>query len=347
MLERGNSNKNCAIFNYWWAWRDAHGASLTALALYKLVEELGFSPCLIMTVFKGDSVEKCRRGRHFRFIGRYAKFTEENYITAEEYERLNDQFQYFILGSDQVLRVEWVPDEWFFYSIRNDKTKIIMSGSFGTNVLKASKERLNRIKKYLDQFSAISLRELDGIEVYNRYFGKREDIEWIMDPVFLIDPVFYYQLINNHLKSIDICSNKDIIFFYILDITSDILELRDKLSNHFNVIILEDDQSLVAEDFLYIVANCKMVITDSYHGMCFSIIFNKPFYCIYNRMRGISRVDTIKEALDLSNVIIPHERVSTFDFIVPTIDYTNINEIIKKERKRGRDWLEKKLKNYM
>lgn len=337
-------NKKCAIFNYWWAWRDAHGASLTALALYQLVEELGYDPCLIMSVFGVDDIDKCKSGRHFRFISKYAKYSEKNYCMREEYEELNKEFQYFIVGSDQVLRVEWVPDEWFLYPIRSDKTKIVMSGSFGGNILSASEKRINRVANYLKDFSAVSVRELDGIEVYNRYFGHRADIEWIMDPVFLINPIYYNKLINNRSKNVEIQNyEKEVIFFYILDNTSELVELKNRICDKYDVIILEDNQNLMAEDFLHIVANCKMVITDSFHGMCFAIIFNKPFYCIYNKMRGTSRIDTIKKIFLLEDVILDIECIDTCDFAIPEIDYAEINKIIKRERKKGRNWLKEKL----
>lgn len=337
-------NKKCAIFNYWWSWQDAHGASLTALALYRLVEELGYDPCLIMTVFRGMSIEQCKEGRHFKFIEKYVKYSEKNYQTAEEYEELNNEFQYFIVGSDQVLRVEWVPDEWFLYPIRGDKTKIIMSGSFGGNMLTASEKRISRVSKYLEDFSAVSVRELDGIEVYNRYFSHRTDIEWIIDPVFLIEPIFYYELMNNHSKNVEIENyGKEVIFFYILDSTPELIELKNKISDQYDVVILEDNQSLMAEDFLYIVANCKMVITDSFHGACFSIILNKPFYCIYNKLRGTSRIDTIKKIFQLEDMVLDYECIDECNFDIPQIDYTTINKIIEKERQRGRNWLKEKL----
>lgn len=341
-------NKKCAIFNYWWAWRDAHGASLTALALYKLIEELGYDPCLIMTVYGGESVERCKQGRHFRFIQKYVIYTEKNYRTGEEYEELNNQFEHFIVGSDQVLRVEWVPDEWFLYSIQGDKNKIIMSGSFGGNTLAASEKRIGRVAKYLEDFSAVSVREKDGIEVYNRYFGHRDDLEWIMDPVFLINPDFYYELMDNRSKQNDLSNyEKDIILFYILDTTSETIKLREKIAEMYDVIIVDDSEELMAEDFLYILANCKMVVTDSFHGMCFSVILNKPFYCIYNKLRGTSRINTIRKVFNLEDNVLEFECIDTCDFKVPEIDYTNINKIIEKERQRGRNWLKQKLEAHV
>lgn len=337
-------DKRCAIFNYWWAWGDAHGASLTALALYKLIEELGYKPCLIMTVFKGMDVEQCKRGRHFKFISQYAKYSEKNYQTGEDYEELNSQFQHFIVGSDQVLRLEWVPDEWFLYSISSSKNKIMMSGSFGGNRINASEQRINRVAEYLQDFSAVSVREKDGIEVYYRYFGKRDDLEWIMDPVFLIHPQFYKELINQNLRcdEFEQCA-KESILFYILDYTPEIECLKKKISVQYNVNIIEDSEDLRAEDFLYLVDNCKMVITDSFHGMCFSIILNRPFYCVYNKMRGTSRVDTIRELLGLNSVVFDLESVPSCEFDIPQIDYNRINGILEKERERGKNWLKNNL----
>lgn len=343
-------SRKCAIINYWWAWADAHGASLTALALYHLIEELGYEPCLITTIGKGESVEKCRAGRHFRFIEKYAAYTEKNYQSKEDYELLNDQFDHFILGSDQVLRTEWVPDEWFLYMIQSGsgcdrKNKIIMSGSFGGKELASSEDRIKRVAGFLQDFSAVSVREKDGIEVYQRYFGKRSDIEWIMDPVFLIDPKFYYELMLNRTGNQDVFEQgKEVVFLYVLDQTPEIEWIKKRISDQFDVVIVEDNEEVMAEDFLYIVSNCKMVITDSFHGTCFSIILNTPFYSIYNKSRGTSRIDTLREVFHLEHVMLEWEQVRKCSFSVPQIDYEQINAIMEKERGRGRNWLETMLK---
>lgn len=342
--------KRCAIINYWWAWADAHGASLTALALYHLLVELGYDPCLITTVDKSTSVEKCKAGRHYKFITKYAAYTEKNYQTREDYEELNGQYDHFILGSDQVLRVEWVPDEWFLYPIKNvgGINKIVMSGSFGGKELASSKDRIKRVAGYLKDFSAVSVREKDGIEVYQRYFGERSDIEWIMDPVFLIDPQFYYELMRNHTNNADVFEQgKEVILLYVLDKTPEMDEVKRKLSDRYDVIIVEDNENLVAEDFLYIVSNCKMVITDSFHGTCFSIILNTPFYSVYNKLRGTSRIDTLRDVFHLEHVILEWEQMKACDFKVPLIDYGQINLIMEKERERGSNWLKNKLEDHL
>lgn len=338
-------NKKCAIFNYWWSWRDAHGASLTALALYKLLEELGYEPYLIITIFRGGgTIEQCKNGRHFRFIKKYARYIDKNYQTEEEYAELGKKFEHFIVGSDQVLRTEWVPDELFLYSVEKNKNKIVMSGSFGGKQLASSEQRIQRIAGYLREFSAISVREKDAIEVYQEYFGEREDIEWIMDPVFLIDSDFYYDLIKNRtVADVNEDYEKKVIFFYVLNMNSEMEKVKQKINETYKTVIVEDGEELMAEDFLYLVANCSMVVTDSFHGMCFSILLNKPFYCIYNKLRGTSRMDTLSEVFCLEDVCLEVEQIDECDFSIPNIDYATINMCIEQERERGRCWLKEKL----
>lgn len=338
--------KKCAIFNYWWSPLDGHGASLTALALYSIVENLGYEPCLIKTMY-GNTIEECESGRHYRFIKKYARMTEKNYITNEEYETLNDEFTHFIVGSDQVFRVEWVPDGWFLNSIDESKNKIAMSASFGVSQLTASEKRLKRVKGYVKRIRSISLRELDGIEVYYKYFGYRDDLQWIMDPVFLVEKSFYKSLQKNSCWNEKQYGGKDIIFFYILDMTVELETLKEHLSNKSDVILIEDTLDLMAEDFLKIMDYCSMVITDSFHGMCFSIIYNKPFYGLYNILRGTSRIETLKKVFPIEHVIVELDELQKFSWEKPIIDYSAVDKIIKIEQKRGIGWLKEKLDKYM
>ncbi len=209
--------KKCAIVNYWWA--DGHGAALTAFALSKLLSEGGFEPCLIKTTI-GVSASECEKGRNFKFIQKYVKCTSKNYITYKDYRDLNKNYNHFLLGSDQVLRLEWVPDEWYFYAIDYKKNIVAVAASFGTNVVRNSKSRIKGISRYLDRFNSVSLRELDGPEVYKTYFGKRRDLSVIADPVFLIAKEEYETLI---LQS-SMCEREPFVFyiFWILQMKAQI-----------------------------------------------------------------------------------------------------------------------------
>lgn len=339
-----NIKNKCAIFNYWWSPLDGHGASLTALALYILVKNMGYSPSLIKTIYYG-TVEEAEAGRHYKFIKRYADVSEKNYITNKDYQTLNDEYTHFIIGSDQVFRIEWVPDEWFLPDIKDSKNKIAMSASFGTDTLIVSEKRLMRIKNYVSRISAISLRELDGEQTFKKYLGYRSDLDWIMDPVFLVDKNLYFEM-DKQSTIKEKYNNKKFIFLYILDMKDEITYLRTNLLNHFHLDIVEDYDDITAEDFLWLIDNSEFIITDSYHGMCFSIIYNKPFYGLYNILRGTSRINTLKEIFPIKENLMEMEDIIECNWSIPNTNYDSINKIIITQATRGKKWLKDKLDGF-
>lgn len=62
--------------------------------------------------------------------------------------------------------------------------------------------------------------------------------------------------------------------------------------------------TLSPEQWLYNIKNCRYMVTDSFHGACFAIIFNKPFICVANRERGISRFESLFDMLGLSSRLV-------------------------------------------
>ena len=331
--------KRCAIINYWWA--DGHGAVLTAFALSKLLEQNGYMPTLIKTTIGGMTNEECEKGRNYQFAKRYVKCTTKNYITPQEYRSLNEEYDHFILGSDQVFRLEWLPEEWFYYYIDYTKNIIAVSASFGIDKINNSRSRIKGIGLYLARFNAISLRENDGRQVYENNFGIRKDLETIMDPVFLVSRSIYDEIIPKEI-SVD---TKEFIFVYVLDWNAEIEEFVKLLGERYGVHIIKETSDTVSEEFLYYIKNCKIVVTDSFHGSCFSIIYNKPFYCFYNVMRGISRINTLKEKFGLSdNLFIQYGQKNLWKTDVPQIDYDIVNKIIEEERSRGSKWIINNLK---
>jgi hypothetical protein len=335
------NKRKCAIINFWWSPLDGHGASLTALALYELVKRTGYtSPVLVETPFY-NTLDEVHSGRHYKFIKRYAQTSKYVYSSHEDFKRLNQFFDDFIVGSDQVFRPEYVPDQWFLPDIDSVKRKVAVSASFGTSNLNLSNKRQSKLAAYLQKFDCISVREIDGINVYLHYFGLRENLAWIMDPVFLIERNFFSRIESNSIRIID----KRYIFFYILDMTSELEKLKNKLDKMFNIVIITDSLSITAEDFLHLVDKCEFVITDSYHGMCFSIIYNKPFIGFYNSERGISRVETLKIVFELNNIYsLSQINEINFDKMY-NIDYEYINKMIIYQRKRGQKWISWALNN--
>ena len=81
-------------------------------------------------------------------------------------------------------------------------------------------------------------------------------------------------------------------------------------------------------------------MTDSFHGACFAIIFNKPFICFVNKQRGMSRFDTLAEAFNIKDRFIDEADDNLLKNLVEEkIDYKTVNEIINFEKERSLIWL--------
>ena len=96
------------------------------------------------------------------------------------------------------------------------------------------------------------------------------------------------------------------------------------------------------EDWIYIIKNSKYFITDSFHGICFSIIFNIPFICVLNEYAGKSRIKSLSKMLRFEDRII-NDITSKIDDKLIDMDFSNINEIMEVEKERSLKWLKNSL----
>ena len=131
------------------------------------------------------------------------------------------------------------------------------------------------IKNLLKNFNGISVREKGSIELIEKHLGIHPIL--VLDPTLLIDKKYYLNLLNYYKGNKPI--NNNYIFTYIIKKEKNVdLFIRNSskvlgyeiYNNNMN------DKNAILK-FIYGIVNCKAVITDSYHGTIFSIIFNKPF----------------------------------------------------------------------
>lgn len=326
------------IINFWWC--DDHGAILTAFALQQFLRKEGFSSELLKCWRYCD--EKKREGGISEvFEKQYMKSSAKTYETYDDIFvgknnlQLNNDYIGFITGSDQVFRPEYVPDSWYLSFVKG-KGKIAAAASFGTDEFICDDiERFKRINDSLKSFDYISVREDSGVVLCKEKFNV--DAAHILDPVFLIDRGEYEKIIHNS----SLKKEKEYIFCYIRDLTPDIKYKIVNMGAENKYEVVWCSENMPIEDFLFNILNCSYMITDSYHGMCFSIIFNKDFLCIKNRERGRARFDSLQRQLCLndSNFLNENERMDK----VEPIDYTGINDRLNKLSEEGKKWLKNAL----
>lgn len=92
-------------------------------------------------------------------------------------------------------------------------------------------------------------------------------------------------------------------------------------------------------DWLGNIAHCKYFITDSYHGVCFALIFNKPFICIDNPLRGSGRFISLLELLHLRDRMLPEHADRIPDGTSLEMNYETINQILQAHMEQSGQWL--------
>lgn len=331
--------KNVCIFNFWWV--SNYGALLTAYAIQSLINKLDYNPLLIDNSYRHNNLISENFAKNFE--QRYLK-TSNKVFLYNDFNNLNKKSNIFITGSDQILRPIAARERLSQYLqdfVSVDSKKITMAASFAVDKKTLLEETdfqiLEKMKTSLKSFDFVSVREKSGVEICKDLFDI--DAEWIIDPVFIMNKFNYDELIKNSTKDF---SNK--IVSYILDPNKRYNKAYKYLEKKYNRKILKTAYSNISvENWLASIKNCEFLITDSFHGMCFAIIFNKPFICITNQKRGATRFESILEMLNIENQCINDINEIYEKDCIFKIDYEKVNRRIAEEAQRGLDFLKKTL----
>ena len=181
--------------------------------------------------------------------------------------------------------------------------KFIYGASLVFEKWKFSKEDEKMAKHLLKNFSGISVRENNSVRLIEENIGFKTQL--VLDPTFLINKEYYINLIKNYQSEIiKQINNNDFIFVYILNNSSKVEKYLTIVKNNlklkiFYLTIFYKNQ---VKEFLYGIINSKAVITDSFHGTVFSIIFKKPFICLHKKNND-NRFNDLAELLNIKNRI--------------------------------------------
>lgn len=340
MAQKANAGSDFAIINWWWA--DDHGAILTAYALQQFISECGYSSELLKC-WCSYSEEKRLNGISNRFSSKYMNISDKVYSTYTDlFEpnnnlELNNKYTAFITGSDQVFRAEWVPDSWFLTFV-NGKGKIAAAASFGTNEFNCpDTDRYNRIRSSIRSFDYLSVREDDGIMLCKKHFDTQA--KHILDPVFLPDVNIYNRIIDSKTEQ------GNYIFCYIRDINDNITAMINRIAKKYSLDVIYCSENMDVDQFILYLSKSQYVITDSYHGLCFSIIYNKTYLCVLNQMRGKSRFESLSRQLHLPDTNFLNDNEIQNRNSIKKIDYEQIQVLLNKNIEFSRQSLKKALED--
>lgn len=250
----------------------------------------------------------------------------------------SENFDGYVVGSDQVWRKEYSPHlETYFLDFLPEQARsasgkeivrVAYAASFGLSHWQFSPQESLRIEELLRRFDAVSVREEDAVDLCRSHLHL--DVERCLDPTLLLRKADYEQLIES------VPQREGGAMIYILDSTdykeSLVRQVCDTLGVEAYRIGFRDEgmvplrERIVpsVESWIAAFRDARMVVTDSFHGVVFSILFHKPFLVVANDSRGRSRFDTLLGDVGLEQRLLDEGASVGPEMIEEQIDYDSV-----------------------
>ncbi|MCB1706412.1 MAG: polysaccharide pyruvyl transferase family protein [Halioglobus sp.] len=290
------------------------------------------------------------------FRDRYLSLSKT--ITSERDIRRYYQSQDFdvlIVGSDQVWRPRYSPSILNYYldfldDVGSNALRISYAASFGVDKWEYNAAATTACQRLLSKFDAVSVREESGVSLCSDFLGF-PGARCVVDPTLLLEKEDYSSLIESRPKSNEYAG----VLVYMLNVSDAKRRLADQVANSLGVDSfsikpdkkidkvkpknLVDCQYPAVEDWLQSFRDASFVVTDSFHGCVFAIIFNKPFVALDNPIRGTSRISSLLRTFRLEKRLVASSGLSVLELLSDPIDWKHVNSVCERKSEEGKLFL--------
>lgn len=329
------------------------GACLVAYALQTAIERCGskaqvinYRPEKKTRPFSGAFRREKAAGRNFeKFRRRFLNLTHVC-RNMDDLSELNASLDSFVVGSDQVWRFRYVYrflQEYLLAFAAPSKTLFSYAASFGTDFWEGNDQATEIMREKLLRFNRISVREESGIAICREAFGS--EAVRVLDPTLLLSAADYAPIIKESQLKLP----GRYVAKMILDETPEAAAEVERLAKEkgWEVVDIYGSRKKIGGkeamlcrpvgDWLKLLQNADYVVTDSFHCVCFSLIFEKQFICVVNPERGISRLDSLLGIFGLRDRLI--DSLKGFRPDGRETDYLQIERLLQVERKKAYRYL--------
>ena len=331
------------------------GNRLQNLALQEILELLG---CSVNTIIRYNEMHDpgCVSKRIRRFIQtlaqtKIAKFRAFNKrikwskfcATADMIsQNVVNNYDFFITGSDQV----WNPHYNFvgtsdLLAFAKPEQRISYAASFGVDEIPDEKKKV--YTENLSQFKALSVREKKGAEIVKELTGREAQI--VLDPTMLLTSEQWSKV---ERKSKFTPKNRYVLVYSLGEKSTDFKNSIKHYANEMEIFDIRTIQKNGREipvgpaEFLYLIHNAELILTDSFHASVFSILYQKRF--ITYKRPGI---DMSSRIVSLANYIGAKDKLDGDNNLDCSngLDYVLVDQLIEREREKSIDFLKKALED--
>ena len=319
---------------------------------YYIIYPLAVCKRLLKRLFLGRDVaifkapHQIVRQHTDRFIHKYIHQYKKRVWTSA----IASRFDVIVVGSDQVWRPAYFqPIEEAFLSFLGDSDikRIAYAASFGVdNCDEYTPEQVKLCSQLLQKFNAVSVRESSGIPLCREYFDV--NAEQMLDPTLLLDADDYRILIKKEKTK----PSEGNMLVYILDKSEEKIALVNRVAKEKGLTPfwmdsdIDDESSPIekrikrpVEQWLRSFDDAEFVLTDSFHGCVFSIIFQKNFVVLKNEGRGLTRFNSLLGIFSLEDRLVSLGNYD--DIIEKVINYKDIDKRLSSYRVCSMDYLKK------
>lgn len=290
-------------------------------------------------------INKAISRKYVHFIKKNVQVTK--LYTLEGLKNKKLDYDLLLVGSDQVWNTTYnngIDDIYYLDFSHNIKKRVSYASSFGKTEFNNYEKSVIRNK--LKNFDYISVRENDA-KLFINELGF-QNVEQVLDPTLLFSMNQWKKLIKGEKKR-----KEKYILIYALDENIEDISLKARnIANEKNLSVIMISNNLTrnrlvdrvycyntVSDFLNLVYNAELIITNSFHGTVFSINFNKQFI-VLKKSKYNSRIESVLNLFNLSDRQIELENIENTNLYNTYISYDKVNIILEKEREKSMNYLE-------
>ena len=278
-----------------------------------------------------------------RFIDQNIKLTRK--VFSDELDAIEKEYSFdaYVVGSDQIWLDYYCPESFLSFVHRPEARRVVYAASCGRASFFNNEAKVQQCCELVKQFDGVSVRENYLVALCKERLGI--DAQWVLDPTMLLRPNDYMAVSENKVGS------KPIVFSYVLDAEKDKERLVETVARVKGCPIVNGNRVMTVctdvskafpsvEDWIWNINRSSFVVTDSFHGTVFSILFNKPFISIGNKKRGTARFQSLLSMFGLENrLLTSYDEDIILDLIHRPIDFTEVNRTIDLERRKSIQFL--------
>ena len=345
----------------------SHGAALQMYALWKTLENLDCEVEVInyvtsvvnhqitknasLSIFKKiknsaiNHIIANSKESFLIFESQVKKYPPES-IGLDEINELADRYDRIIVGSDQVWNPVVTGNDMNFYLkfLSDSSKKATYAPSFGNDDV--AEEDKEEIAKLLADIPYLSAREKQGAEIIKRLTGR--EVPVVLDPTFLLSKSDWKKLEKKPKYK------KEYVLFYTIKPSPALRAFAQRLADEQGLILVtiggrardkfnpkkHSAFGVGPAEFLGLISNAKYVVTNSFHGTAFSVIYRKNFYVEYSTDTN-SRLINLIEGLELSECVADSKSApQPID-----IDYSKAEILLNKQVEQSMDYLKSVIKD--